>query len=61
MQLIIIIIGIIKRISGVPIYRWALYDNTNNTHMHARVHTHTHTHTQTRQAGGLGMAVIKTV
>ena len=29
----------------MPIYRWALYDNTNNTHMHARVHTHTRTHT----------------
>ena len=57
-RLIIIIIIIIKRISRAPIYstRWALYNNTNNTHTrtHARTHartnahTHTHTHTHTR-------------
>ena len=50
-----LIIIIIKRISGAPVYRtrWehrALYSNTR-THTHARTHTqtqtHTHTHTHT--------------
>ena len=51
---VIIVIIIIKRISGAPIYctRWehrALYSNTNDrhthTHRHTCMHAHTHTHT----------------
>ena len=49
-----IIIIIIKRISGVPIYctngSTGLFTNTNNTRTHAR--THAHTHTQRRVGQG---------
>ena len=53
LKIIIIIIIIIKRISGAPIYRtkWehrALYSNANNTRTHTRTHARTHTHARAR-------------
>ena len=60
---VIIVIIIIKRISGAPIYctRWehrALYSNTNDRHTHTQTHMHacTYTHTHTLDEG-IGMAV----
>ena len=62
-----IIIIIIKRISGAPIYhtRWehrALYNNTNHTHTcmqaHTHAHIHTHTHAQCRTAVKNSLEII---
>ena len=56
------VIIIIKRISTAPIYRRALYKNTNNTHPDTHARTHKHVKWEGDGGGGaIGTAVKKTV